>query len=231
MKLRTFGLVLFLSAAASTITFLSCKHAPYVMPEAQRTGDPNICFERDILPIFTTNCSKSGCHMGSGSEGGSWSFTSYDNIMRRGIIYGNPAASKIYQVIAGTAGQKMPPKSEPSLTQAQIDLVYKWIATGAVNGTNCPSLCDTGTYTYSGAMKPLMRTYCVGCHYTGAHAVGGVTLDNYTDVVTAATDSTVLLGCIRHTTGYNQMPQTGTPLSDCQVTQIEKWIKNGMQND
>jgi mono/diheme cytochrome c family protein len=76
-----------------------------------------------------------------------------------------------------------------------------------------------------------MQTYCVGCHYTGAKAVGGITLDNFNDVVTAATDSAVLLGTMRHTPGYNPMPQTGTQLSDCQVTQIEKWIKNGMQND
>ena len=214
-----------------TTTFFSCKHAPYELPLDQRTGDPNICFERDILPIFATNCSKGGCHMGSGGEGGNWTFTNYDNIIRKGVIYGNPAASKIYQVMAGTAGPKMPPKSDPSLTQAQIDLVYRWIATGAVNGTNCPSGCDTAVYTYSGAVQPLMQTYCAGCHFTGATAVGGVILDNFNNIRDAAADSAKLLGSLRHSQGYVAMPQATNQLSDCQITQIEKWIKNGTQND
>lgn len=231
MKSRKSGFVILLFITV-TIVFLSCQHAPYVLPADQRNGDPSICFEGDILPIFISNCAKSGCHSSTSTgEGSDWLFDNYDDIMKRGIVPGNPAASKIYQVIAGTAGPQMPPKSEPSLAQSQIDLISKWIAAGAVNGTNCPSLCDTSVYTYSGAVKPLMQSYCAGCHYSGASAVGGVTLDNYADVVTAASDSAMLLGSIRHTLGYPQMPQAGIKLSDCQVTQIEKWIKNGMQND
>lgn len=219
------------SAVITTATFISCKHSPYVLPVSQRTGDPSICFERDILPIFTTNCSKSGCHGGSGGEGGSWVFTSYNGITKRGVVPGNPAASRVYQVITDISGPKMPPKGNPSLTQAQIDLVYRWIVSGALDGTNCPSACDTGNYTYSGAIAPMMTTYCTGCHYTGAKAVGAVYLDNFNGVQAAASDSTRLLGALRHSSGYVAMPQSGTQLSDCQVTQVEKWIKNGMQND
>ncbi len=230
MKLRTIVPVL-LGVTVTTLIFLSCQHQPYVLPADQRTGDPNICFERDILPIFATNCSKSGCHMGNGGEGDNWTFTTYDNIIRKGIVYGNPAASKIYQVIAHTAGPQMPPKSEPALTQAQVDLISRWIATGAVNGTNCPSACDTTIYTYSGAVQPIMATYCTGCHYNGAQDVGNIRLDDYSRVKLAAGDSAKFLGSIRHTPGYVAMPQSGVQLSDCQVTQIERWIKNGMQND
>lgn len=230
MKFRKPGFVILLLAVSTTIAFFSCQHAPYELPPDQRVGDPSICFEGDILPIFVSNCAKSGCHTGSG-EGGSWRFDSYDNIMRKGIVPGNPAASKIYQVIAGTAGQKMPPKSEPALTQDQVDLISRWIAAGAVNGTACISSCDSSIHTYSAAVKPLFQKYCTGCHYTGATGIGGVVLDNYTDAVAAATDSAILLGCIRHDIGYSQMPKEGVTLSDCQVSQIELWIKNGMQND
>ena len=51
---------LVLTVAAISIVTNSCTHPPYVLPENMRTGDPTICFERDVLPIFQSNCAKSG---------------------------------------------------------------------------------------------------------------------------------------------------------------------------
>jgi len=231
LNLRAIGLIAS-SAVITAVTFISCKHSPYVLPADQRTSSADICFERDVLPIFTTNCAKSGCHNSTGNgEGSDWVFTSYASITNRGVVPGNPAASRVYQAITGTEGEKMPPKGNPALTQAQVDIIYKWIASGAMDGTNCPTACDTGNYTYSGAIAPMMATYCTGCHYAGAKAVAGVYLDSYYGVQTAGADSASLLGALRHSSGYVAMPQSGNQLSDCQITQVEKWIKNGMQND
>ena len=64
-----------LSAVALTISifvlvFGACKHTPpeQVVPPPVSggggggTGNTTVCFETEILPIFQSNCAKSGCH-------------------------------------------------------------------------------------------------------------------------------------------------------------------------
>src|SRR5690349_8075119 len=43
------------------------------------SGDTALCFERDILPIFQSNCAKSGCHDAASAQDG-YVFTSYQTI-------------------------------------------------------------------------------------------------------------------------------------------------------
>ncbi len=47
-----------------------------------KASDPNVCFSENILPIFISKCSMSGCHVaGSGRRS---DFTTYEGII--GII-------------------------------------------------------------------------------------------------------------------------------------------------
>ena len=62
-------------------------------------GSQALCFERDVLPIFTSNCTMSGCHDVSGHREG-FIFTSYAGVSR-GVVPGDPAASIIYRMITG----------------------------------------------------------------------------------------------------------------------------------
>src|ERR1017187_4160253 len=95
IKLSVFlGMIIFFGAG--TIAINSCVHAPYVLPANLRTNDPNICFERDILPIFISNCTKSGCHNAQSHVGG-YVLDNYQNIVSKGIVPGNYAASKLYE--------------------------------------------------------------------------------------------------------------------------------------
>jgi len=206
----------------------SCVHAPYVMPEGQRTNDPTICFERDILPIFISNCAKSGCHNTQSHESG-YELDSYMNIVKKGIVPGNVAASKIWESVTMSTGEggKMP-QNAPSLSAAELDLIKRWIASGAVDSGACISSCDTSNFTYSNAILPMMQTYCVGCH-NSASAPGGSLID-YTSVMNAAVHGR-MIGNISHQPGYNPMPTGGLTLSDCQVTQVKKWVAAGALNN
>lgn len=89
--------------------------------------------------------------------------------------------------------------------------------------------CGTVLITYSGAVAPLMTTYCTKCH--GATAPkGGIDLSAYDGVKTVALNGR-LLGSIKSATGYKPMPPGSTKLTGCQIRQIEKWVQAGSANN
>jgi len=220
--------VMVLALFIAVMCINSCVHAPYVLPESQRTNDPGICFERDVLPIFVSNCAKGGCHDALSHEKG-YQLNSYANIVKKGIVPGNPAASKIWESVTTASGEedKMP-QNAPPLSGAQLDLIKRWIASGAVDSGACTGNCDTADFTYNGAVAPLMQAYCVGCH-NSAGAPGG-SLTDYTSVTNAAVYGR-LIGNISHLPGYNPMPSASLQLTDCQVTQVKKWVAAGALNN
>jgi hypothetical protein len=213
----------------STVFLYSCQHKAYVLPVSLRTGDPTICFERDILPIFQSNCAKGGCHdAGSGKSG--YVLDNYQDIVRNGIVAGNPAASKIWQSVAiKILGVTAMPQGAPGLSPTDLDLIKRWIATGAIDSGACStSNCDTTNFSYSSAIAPIMQTYCVGCHSSSSS--NGGRLASYTDVMHAAVNGT-LVGDVAHVPGHNAMPLGGNMLQDCQITQIKKWVGAGAPNN
>ena len=220
------GIVVFLSAGA--IALNSCVHAPYVLPATDRAASPGICFERDIQPIFISNCAKSGCHNSPRGAGG-YTLDNYADIVKKGIVPGNPAASKIWESVdMNIFGVSHMPINQAGLTIAELDLLRAWIVAGAVDSGNCANTCDSTNYTYSGAILPMIQVNCVGCH-SSASATGG-SLADYTSIKNAAVSGR-LIGDISHSPGYNAMPLGGLQLSDCQVAQVTKWVAAGaMEN-
>ncbi len=115
------------SAVALTILtfilfFAACKHtAPeQVVPPPPAggggggTGTTLVCFESEVLPIFQSNCAKSGCHDAITHEKG-YVLDSYANIIRKGIVVGSATNSEIYEVLFETGNDKMPPAPNPDL--------------------------------------------------------------------------------------------------------------------
>ncbi|WP_339815322.1 hypothetical protein [uncultured Imperialibacter sp.] len=97
------------------------------------------------------------------------------------------------------------------------------------NGTNCDG---STTITYSASIQPIISARCLSCHSASAasNLGGGVKLDTYQNVKVRA-DNGSLLGTIKHKSGYPQMPQSGSKLSSCQISLIEKWISEGTLNN
>jgi len=195
----------------------SCKHE--VLPTINAT---DICFERDVLPIFVSNCAMSGCHDSKTREDG-YELTNYATITAKGIKPGNPNGSKIWESIDDG---EMPPQNDLTLEQKAI--IKTWIADGAKNGVGCSSNCDSTQFTYSNAISGIITTHCKGCH-TNPGASGNLDLNSYSNVKNAA-QSGKLLNSVNGTNGYTIMPPSGNKLSDCQITQIKKWIQNGYPN-
>jgi hypothetical protein len=99
----------------------SCTH------DAKISDIPEVCFERDVKLIFTSNCAIAGCHDGMGES--DLLLNDYTNISRS-VVAGNPNSSRAYQAIIATMGEnKMPPDQPLSLENRTI--IRVWIQQGA----------------------------------------------------------------------------------------------------
>ncbi|RYD57333.1 MAG: hypothetical protein EOP56_08470 [Sphingobacteriales bacterium] len=232
----------------------ACKHKETVKPSPVNTGNNNngggngnggggngggggnqnpidtgVCFKRDILPIFISNCAKSGCHDAASRQDG-FQFTDYNSIVSKEFVAGNADATELYEKITEDKPEKrMPLFPNPPLTANQIYLIRRWINEGAKNSDCSSGGCDSTNFAYNTAIKPLTEKYCKGCH-NAVSLSGGLSFDTYDGIKTVAQNGK-LLTAIKHQPGASAMPKGGNKLSDCEIYQVEKWIANGAQNN
>jgi hypothetical protein len=224
-----------LIVAILSIAFLNqCKHKPiYRAPIAEidtinyaRPDDSTICFERDILPLFETNCSRQGnsptpvCHNATYKWKG-FELYKYDGITA-------DIKSVMDKIKNGDMNNTAGKGSYGRLNTAQINLIQKWINQGSPNSTFCPDRCDSSKYTYAKNIVPILWN-CYGCH-RGTLAGGGVILDNYTSIK-ALVDNKKLWNAINNLPGAVFMPKGGKKLNKCELMKIKKWIDHGAKNN
>lgn len=207
----------------------ACKHEiPTAPGGGPGPGAGSVCFESDILPIFQSNCAKSGCH-DAATASDDYVFTSYNNIIAKGIRPGSAPNSKVYEVLTEDGDDRMPKPPNDPLSATQISLIAQWINEGAQNTTGCAAACDSSNFTYSVGVRPILQTHCLGCHNGTAAAGGSVPLGTYTGVKNAV-NANLLLPAIQHT-GPFPMPKNGNKLSNCKIAIIRKWIEAGAPNN
>jgi hypothetical protein len=119
-KTCLFLALLIIISTASWIT--SCTH------KADLTGLPDVCFERDILPIFINNCAITGCHDGKGRESGR-ALNNFNDIVST-VVPGNPGSSRSYQAIISKWGENKMPPSQPVSLDNRV-MIRIWIEQGA----------------------------------------------------------------------------------------------------
>jgi hypothetical protein len=167
-----------------------------------------------------------GCHDNiTHAEG--VNLTTYNNIMRY-VVAGNASSSKLYRMIIRTDNERMPPPPRLPFTTAQKALRQKWINNGAKNNY-CTGSCDTSLYTFAAAIKPLLDNKCVGCHNPSS-AGGNIDLSTYNSIKVVAMNGK-LYGSVTQQPGYSPMPKGAAKLSDCEITQVQKWIAAGALNN
>ena len=98
-----------------------------------------------------------------------------------------------------------------------------------------PVVCDTTNITFSGKVQPTLATNCLlsGCHL-GNNPPNGVFLDTYTHVkaqLVLVNGTPLLLGVIKHLSGFTPMPKDKAMLDACDITKIEMWIAKGAINN
>ena len=225
----------FLFIISFLIFLVSCKHdiindpndktadtTKVITPPVGGTSSSDtVCFNTEILPLFSSYCGSSGCHDLNSHEDGVI-LTDYTRIMK-GIRAKLPNSSKYFTVI----GKDMPPKNSPQMSAANIAIIKKWIEQGALN-TQCANVCDTTVFTYAGSIKTIFENNCNGCHGVKP-GTANIYLGDYASIKTyISANKTLFLKSINHTatTLSKNMPQSGK-MVQCKITQIEKWINNG----
>jgi hypothetical protein len=193
-----------------------------------------VCFVQDMLPLFISNCAMSSCHDGlSQGEENLFALNSYSTIRAHAVPF-NPSQSPVYKAVTGGGEEFMPPEPKSPLTTAQKELMRKWIADGALN-SDCPDVsCDTlNPIGFAAQVKPIIDGYCVSCHNASSSS-GGVNLNGYAQVKKIAetyrNGIPLLVGTIRHKTGFKAMPPSST-LDECNMRKIELWIEQGKPNN
>lgn len=224
-------------AVTLLVVLYACKHETVNPQNTGNTGNGGnggndndiVCFEADILPIFQTSCAKSGCHNASSAQKG-YVLDSYNNIVKKGIKKGNANNSDIYKaLIDSDPNDRMPQPPYPALLPQQIALIKKWIDQGANNTTNCGTACDATQFAYTANIKPIIDKSCINCH-SGTAASAGLNFSTHAGLQAVALNGR-LYGAITHAANYKAMPQGGNKLSDCNISQIQKWIQAGAPNN
>ena len=88
--------------------------------------------------------------------------------------------------------------------------------------------CNDTVVTFSGTVSQILQP-CLACHSNaiGDSEGGGTKLENYADVA----NNSRLMGSVKHLNGYSFMPKTGGKLSDCEISQLQKWFDNQTPNN
>lgn len=84
----------------------------------------------------------------------------------------------------------------------------------------------TSTISFSNEVMPIIQANCIGCHDQG-NASGGYDLSSYASI---STNANAVVGSMKGS-GYQFMPQGGTPIPDSLIQKINCWIQQGKQDN
>ena len=230
--MRTFRFTFLLSVGVvgSSIFIYSC--AKDKTPAPVEPCDPNkVYFQRDILPIVSSNCAKSGCHDAATKVEG-LNLSTYNGVMSI-VVPGKPGSSELIEVINATkAKDLMPPAPNTPLTAEQKTKISQWISDGALNEV-CVSdsgSCTTTTVSYAKDVSKIITTNCVGCHGGGTISKN-IDLSSYNGVKSAAS-SGKLYNSIAQNGSASPMPKApAQKLSACDISAIKIWVDAGSLNN
>ena len=84
--------------------------------------------------------------------------------------------------------------------------------------------CELQDVRYSNSVWKIIDKHCYGCHLPISNTT--IDLNDYEDVRLNAANGS-LLGSLLHLDPYSPMPKDLSPLSECEIAIIRKWIQEG----
>lgn len=212
---------------------LACTHS------ADITDLPEVCFEKDVLPVFQNSCAITGCHDGHGESG--LMLNNYLDISHA-VNPGRPFESEVYKAMIATSGEnRMPPDQPLSLENRTI--IRVWIEQGALL-TICPDAGGNGGDPYVNPracftrdILPVLVSRCasIGCHDAVTHTEGYI-FTSYSTAMAAVVPGnpggSKLYEVITKPLGEDRMPPAGSAqLTLAEIDSIRKWISYGALNE
>jgi WD40 repeat protein/mono/diheme cytochrome c family protein len=131
------ALVLLTSVLAALATAVFPLPAPGAEPDAKPAeGTTKVSYDKQVRPIFQAHCQ--GCHQPA-KPSGAYVMTAFDRMLAGGeskeaaIVPGKPEESFLIDQITPEDGKAEMPQGKPPLSKAELDLIRRWIAEGAVD--------------------------------------------------------------------------------------------------
>lgn len=210
------------------LLFYSCRHVPdevIVNNENIDTIKPpidtiacdssNVSYPGIVYPILNAYCIS--CHSGA-IPSGALDFTDYGDVAF--VAQSGQLAGSLKHL----EGFVPMPKDANKLSTCEIALIEKWINDTTFIEPPDTTDCDTSYVTYQGSILPILQANCFSCHAPPVPG-GGIDLTNWTDLAFVAQNG-ILSGAINHDSLYSPMPKDAPPLTNCEITLIEKWIQD-----
>lgn len=222
------------------------------VPEASSQPNSSNTYT-EISPILAQRCVM--CHSGDGASLG-LRLDSYDAVLKgssKGPVVraGDPSGSELIRRLKGISLPRMPMTGPPFLSDNEIALFERWVASGLPKGGNAPTETRSKpTYQRPAAgepvtyrhVAPLLVSRCAKCHAEKGlmgPAPEGYRLTSYEATLSAADRVRVVPGkpdaseLVRRIRGQAlpKMPFDGPPyLSDDEVRLIEDWVVQGARD-
>jgi mono/diheme cytochrome c family protein len=227
-KVSLFLTMIIILVAVSWIS--SCTHV------ADIANFPQICFEGEVLPIFTNNCAMTGCHDGRGET--RMTLNNYAEISR-GVVAGNPNGSRFYTAIIAKGGENMMPPRQP-LSLENRTIIRLWIEQGAQE-TTCGGTGGNNPVVqhacFARDVLPVLLSKCATtlCHDAVTHKEG-YNYSTYSStmgsVVAGDPAASRLYTVITSSGGESKMPPANyTQLTTAEIDSIGQWISYGALNE
>ncbi len=104
-----------------------------ISPAMTAAADKNVHYEKQIAPLFQKYCA--GCHNDSDEEG-HFSLETFASLQKGirskpALLPGDPSGSVLWRVLAPGGDLVMPPEGEKGPTDAERELIRRWIELGA----------------------------------------------------------------------------------------------------
>lgn len=174
-------------------------------------GPGRFTFHEDVAPILERRCGL--CHGASPKFAANTAMATYTDT--QAMYEGQPLYMAIAERVRAER-HRMPPPSQPQLSNSEIGIIEEWAQHGAPEGTR------TSQYTWIRDVEPIVRVKCQLCH--SRPLVGGAPypLQTYADVKGNTTSGMPLyeVMAFRVVAPQNPMP----PPSQPQLTDEEKQI-------
>ena len=189
-------------------------------------------FERDVEPIFKTNCYS--CHGGTAMVG--LDLRTATSILRGShegpvVVRHAPEESLLYRKVS----QRLmpPPAFNLKLTDSEIDTVRRWVEAGAPSDEEATIAAkrEEETARFNKLALPIFEDRCFACHATD-QPMGGLDLRTVQSVLKGSESGPVIsdLGSIKSilirklTSREMPPPGMGQPLSDGEIRTLARWI-------
>ena len=207
----------------------------------------------DVASILQSRCVV--CHTGPSAPLG-LRLDSLENVLKGSqngpmVLAGKPEASELIRRLKGVSSPRMPMTGPPFLSDGEVGLFERWIASGMKPGSNSsetqfvpvrvvrPKSGERVTYDH---VAPILAQRCAKCHSPSGlmgPAPEGYQLISYETTISSLDRARVIPGSaeaselVRRIRGQAlpRMPFDGPPyLNDEEVQLIADWINQGAKN-